>query len=31
MSPTTGGYIFDDLVIKDKSELEFETAISSDI
>ena len=31
MSPTTGGYIFDDLVLKDKSELEFETAISSDI
>ena len=27
MSPTTGGYIFDDLVIKDKSELEFETNI----
>jgi hypothetical protein len=31
MSPTTGGYIFDDLILKDKSELEFENAISSEI
>lgn len=27
MSPTTGGYIFDDLVLENNSELEFENAI----
>lgn len=31
MSPTTGGYIFDDIIIQDNSETEFESAISNNL
>jgi len=30
LSPTTGGYIFDDIVLIDNSEVEYENAISND-